>query len=210
VACGGAEPEGPNVEGAAVGVVGAHEHGVARLALTASESKVFVVLEAPGDALFGFERAPRTEEEVTLVAERVARLDADLASAVVMPPALYCRADGPVRMSGVPKAEMADAEEVEGHDHEEGHDHGEGDDHQGEHAHDEGEGHEEGEDHADHDDHLEVTAELTLICDASPMGQEAQLQIGELLPSAEQIDLTVLTDLGEDAARVSTDARFTF
>ncbi len=213
-ACGGAEPEGPIVEGDPIGVVGAHEHGVARLALTVEGTDVFLALEAPGDALFGFERAPRTEEEVALVTERVSGLEVGLATAVVMPAELGCRATGPVRLSGVPEPELVaatDEDDDHGHDHEDDHGHDHEDEQEPDHeeGQEEGHDHEEGEEHDD-DAHMEVTADVTLTCDVAPAGYEAQLAFGPLLPAAEQIDLTVVTDVGEAAARVAADARFTF
>ena len=204
VACGGAEPEGPRVEGDPVGVVGAHEHGVARLALTVEGSEVFLSLDAPGDALFGFEREPRTADERALVVERVSRLQDDLASALALPSDLGCSAQGPVRVSGAPEVSIAgDTQHDSGDEaeHEEGHDHAE-DEHAGEASHD----HEEGEGDA----HLEVTASVTFLCDVAPDGHESRLQLGPLLPGAEHVDLTVLTEYGDAAARVAVNASFAF
>lgn len=192
-ACGSPPSDGPRVEGDPVGVVGAHEHGVARLSLAVDASDIHVELEAPGDVLFGFERAPRTEEERNLVAERVARLEAGLASAVVLPEDLGCRAIGPVQLEGVP--DHADTDEDAG---------------EGAHAHDD-EGEHRDPDHEDHEgEHLEVTAEVTLTCERPPLDVEARLAVLDILPALELVDLTVLTSEGDAAARVAGDAAFGF
>jgi len=205
-ACGGdgasSSSEGPRVEGDAVGVVGAHEHGVARLALAAEGSEVFITLEAPGDVLFGFEREPETDEEWSLVAERIAALEAGLASAFVVAGDLDCRASGPVEIEGAP----------ERHEHDEEHDHEdeEGHDHEEEHGHEDEQGHEEGEGHDHEGEHTEVSAEVTVVCSAPVAGRDATLGVASLLPNLEQIDLTILTETGQAAARVAGDASFSF
>jgi len=103
-ACGGSpSSDGPQVEGDPVGVVGAHEHGVARLALAVEGAEIFVSLEAPGDAVFGFEREPETDEEWALVAERISGLEAGLASSFEIVEGLACSASGPVQITGAPE-----------------------------------------------------------------------------------------------------------
>ncbi len=54
----------------------AHEHGTARLDVAVEGKTVSVQFEAPLDALFGFERAPRSAAERALVDAGVARLKA--------------------------------------------------------------------------------------------------------------------------------------
>jgi len=208
-ACGSPPSDGPRVEGDPVGVVGAHEHGVARLSLAVDSAEIHMMLDVPGDVLFGFERAPRTDEERTLVAKRVGALESGLASAVVLPAGLGCRAAGPVQLEGVP--DPADAGEHAGEEeHEESDDNTHGEDTHDEHTHDE-EGQHEGAEPEDHaGDHLEVTAEVTLTCERSPEGAEATLAILDLLPELELVDLTVLTSKGDAAARVAGDAAFGF
>ncbi len=172
-----------------MGVVGAHEHGVARLALAVEGPEIFVTLEAPGDVIFGFEREPETDEEWTVVAERIGRLEAGLAAVFEVDDGLECRAAGPVQVTGAPrKSEPSGAVQ----DHDDGHDHEAG--------HDESEGHE----------HSEVRAEVTLVCDAVPSSRDATLKMAALLPGLEQVDLTILTATGQAAARVSGDAPFSF
>ncbi|MEQ1803753.1 MAG: DUF2796 domain-containing protein [Burkholderiaceae bacterium] len=54
----------------------AHEHGAARLDVSVEGKTVSLQFEAPLDALFGFERAPRSAAEKALVDAGIARLKA--------------------------------------------------------------------------------------------------------------------------------------
>jgi len=233
---GPAVEEGPQIDGGPVAVAGAHEHGVARLAITLEGSEAFVTLEAPSMTLFGFERDARTDEERDLIATRTAALEAGLASAILFPTGVTCTA-GATTVSGGPMVDAAAGEDTHSHDHpdeetahdEDEHAHGEDDHEHGEddHAHAEGEqeqtedehtedehAHAEDEHDHEHDEegsvHSEVMAEVTLSCNASLVGAEATLALAALLPGLEEVDLTVLTEFGDAAGRVAGDASFVF
>lgn len=187
----------PQVEGDAIGVAGAHEHGVVRLGLAVDGTEVTLAGEAPADALFGFERAPETDEERALVAERLQLLRGDAGSLVSFPESNRCYVDA--ISVNAPDAFPADAAGS--------HDHGD----QADHEHDEA-GHDHGEDDHDHEagEHLEIELTIRWSCGISPEGYPATLQLSRLIPEAELVDLTVVTSRGSGAARVGTEADFRF
>lgn len=196
-ACGGGagtESGPPRVEGDAIGVAGAHEHGVVRFGLAVDGLQVTLAADAPAQALFGFERMPQTDEERALVAERLERLATDGGSMVSFEPSTGCGVD---EVTVTAPAGLTEAVEADGRDHDEA-DHPDADhDHQA-------------SAHEREEDHLEVGIWVQWSCLASPEGSAATLDLARAIPDAELVDLTVITSQGSDAARVSADAAFYF
>ena len=73
---------GPRVTGAAIGVEGAHEHGVVRMGLAVDGTRLTLDMEAPGEAVFGFEHAPSSEEERSTVVQALERIRGEAGSLV--------------------------------------------------------------------------------------------------------------------------------
>ncbi|MCY3677068.1 MAG: DUF2796 domain-containing protein [Gemmatimonadetes bacterium] len=213
VACGDAPSAGPApplVEGERLGTVGAHEHGIARLGLAVDGASLTVDLELPAESVFGFERAPRSAEERTTVAEALDRLRTGGASLFAFPEGVTCAVDSaeveaPEGFEGDQAGEDQPPHEDEGHEHaeDEGHEHAEDEGHE----HTEDEGHEHAEDESPV--HTEVHLLASLTCSAEPLGP-ASLRFADLLPDVVQVDLTVFTGAGEAAGRVAPDASFRF
>ena len=110
VACGdppSPSPDPPLVEGEPLGTAGAHEHGIARLGLAVDGPVLTVDLELPAESVFGFEHAPRTEQERATAAEALDRLQTDAARLLTLPDGVTCALDS---------AEVEGPEDVE-HDH---------------------------------------------------------------------------------------------
>lgn len=231
VACSGGDAnDGPMVEGDPIGVQGAHEHGVMRLGLAVDGTQVTGSIELAADALFGFEHAPETEEEMATVREALERVQARGGEMIAFAESLSCSA-GPV--------EVLEAPDVDGHGEAEGHDEddhaheGEGEGHDDDHAHDEDghthdeddhaheedddAGHDERHEHAEGDDghdhedgvtHSEVRLAITWTCLASPEGEDARLAVAQVMPDVAHVDLTVVTSAGSAGARVEPNAAF--
>ena len=205
VACGdssSARPDPPLVEGEPLGTVGAHEHGIARLGLAVDGTRLTVDLQLPAESVFGFERAPRSEEERATVAEALDRLRTGGAGLIAFPDGASCALDSaeveaPEGMEGDQEGEDQHAQEDEGHQHaeDEGHEHTEDEGHQ--HTEDEG------------IQHTEVRLLASLTCSREPTGP-ASLRFADVLPDVVQVDLTVFTAAGEAAGRVAPDASFRF
>lgn len=225
--------DGPMVEGAAIGVEGAHEHGVARLGLAVDGTEVTLDMQAPADAFFGFEHTPSTDEEIAHVLQVLDRMRAEAGGLLSLPAESSCMV-GTIDILEAPdvsaEGDHAHDDDEAGHDgpdtdeghDEEGHDDHDDEDHpdEGDEAeHDEGEGHDhdeeepaaEGEDHEhDEDGHSDVRLTVSWTCSESPEGQSASLQVGNLLADVEFVDLTVITSMGQAAARVAPGASFSF
>ncbi len=185
VACGDSpSPRPPLVEGERLGTAGAHEHGIARLGLAVDGARVTVDLQLPAESVFGFEHAPRSEQERATATEALDRLRSGGARLLAFPDGTSC---------GLDSAEVQAPEYVE-------------DDHAGEDQHT----HED--EHAHEDEgiqHEEVHLLASLTCMREPIGP-ASLRFADLLPAVVQVDLTVFTATGEAAGRVAPDASFRF
>ena len=208
VACGDSsspDPGPPLVEGERLGTAGAHEHGIARLGLAVDGTRLTVDLELPAESVFGFERAPRSEQERAIAAEAIDRLRTGGARLIAFPDGAICTLDsaevrGPEGVEDDHAGEDDHAQEEEHVHEDEGHEHAD----EGREQEDEGHAHEE-EDTVHEDVHL--LASLT--CSREPIGP-ASLRFADLLPDVVQVDLTVFTALGEAAGRVAPDASFRF
>lgn len=192
---------GPHVEGAAIGVEGAHEHGVVRMGFAVDAWTLTLNVQAPADAVFGFEHAPTTDEEWGMVSQALTRLRADAGALVALSDELRC---------DVERVEVVDAPEMEGADHD---DDGDEHDHEAEHEDHDHEAEHEDDDH-DHEaeggQHSEVRFTVVWTCAVSPEGTPATLRLRDVLPDVAVVDLTVITSQGQAGARVAADAAFRF
>jgi hypothetical protein len=68
----------------------AHRHGVAKLTLAVEGQVLEARLEAPTDAIFGFEREPRTEEERRKIADSLSSIQAGWPTWVTLPVDFGC------------------------------------------------------------------------------------------------------------------------
>ena len=185
---GNEQASGPEVEGAPVGTLGAHEHGVVRMGLAVDGQRISLNLEIPAATVFGFEHDPETEEEIALVSEAMELLRTRVGEVIAVSPELAC--------------ELEDVEVVSSPEVDEGHSHSEDED-----AHSDDEGHSHSE---DEDAHSEVGVAASWFCGQSVEGTNANLRLGSLWPDAELVDLTVITSMGQAAGRVAADASFSF
>lgn len=217
VGCGGAgedaAPSPPVVVGEPLGVAGAHEHGVATLGVAVDGALMTVDLAVPAASVFGFERAPRTNEEIASMTASLERLRSGVGDLIALPDGVAC---------GVDSVDVFDAPEIPS---EPVSGSGEDDDHAHEHDEDEADDHDPAaaDDHADDysdddeaeqagdapsdDGHDDVRVVATLRCDSPPSGT-ARLNLTPYLADLEVVDLTVVTAGGQAAARVSAQASF--
>ena len=197
---------GPQVEGATLGVEGAHEHGVVRMGFAVDDARLTLDMQLPADAVFGFEHAPSSDEEWEVVNQALAGLRESVGSLVALSDELRCT---------VESVELIEAPEEHAHD-EEHHDEEEHAEHDDEEEHAEGEHDHDGEEHAedehDHDEgqHSEVRASIVWSCAQSPEGSPATLRLADVFGDVAQVDLTVITSQGQAGGRVSADAAFSF
>tara|TARA_B100000676_G_scaffold216022_1_gene212575 strand:+ start:2045 stop:2662 length:618 start_codon:yes stop_codon:yes gene_type:complete len=186
---GNEQASGPEVEGAPVGTVGAHEHGVVRMGLAVDGQRMSLNLEAPAATVFGFEHDPETEEEIGVVSEAMETLKTRLGEVIAVSSELAC--------------ELEDVEVVSAPEVDEEHSHSDDE----EHAHSDDEEHSHSD---DEDAHSEVRVAVSWFCAQSVEGTDATLRLGSLWPDAELVDLTVITSMGQAAGRVAADASFSF
>ncbi len=219
-ACGGSAedeaPRAPIVEGEALGVAGAHEHGVARLGLAVDGSLITVDLEVPAASVYGFERAPESEEELASMTASLDRLRAGAGDLIAFADGVTCGLESldTFEAPEVPTELGAGHDDDHEHEHEDDHDQADEDDHshdEDDHSHDEDDhSHDEEDEHAhDEDEHQDVRVVATLRCEAPPTGT-AQLNLAGYLSDLEVVDLTVVTPGGQAGARVPAAATFEF
>ena len=177
---------GPLVEGDLVGVAGAHEHGVVRIGLAVDDRMVSMDLEVPAATVFGFEHAPKTEDELEMVSEGLAALRARVGEIIAISPEFGCE------LEDFEVVDAPDVEESEGAEDEHAHS-------EDEHAHSE-----------DEDAHSEIRVAVSWSCVQSIEASSATLRLGSLWPDVALVDLTVITSRGQAAGRVGADASFSF
>ena len=194
---GNEQASGPEVEGAPVGTVGAHEHGVVRMGLAVDGQRMSLNLEAPAATVFGFEHDPETEEEIGVVSEAMETLKTRVGEVIAVSSELACELED---------VEVVSAPEVdEEHSHSDDEEHAHSDDEEHSHSDDEEHSHSD-----DEDAHSEVRVAVSWFCAQSVEGTDATLRLGSLWPDAELVDLTVITSMGQAAGRVAADASFSF
>ena len=202
---GNEQASGPEVEGAPVGTVGAHEHGVVRMGLAVDGQRMSLNLEAPAATVFGFEHDPETEEEIGVVSEAMETLKTRVGEVIAVSSELACELED---------VEVVSAPEVdEEHSHSDDEEHAHSDDEEHAHSDDEEHSHSDDEEHSHSDDedaHSEVRVAVSWFCAQSVEGTDATLRLGSLWPDAELVDLTVITSMGQAAGRVAADASFSF
>lgn len=204
-ACGEAEPAPPIVEGGAIGTAGAHEHGIARLGLAVDGTRITMNLQVPAESVYGFEHAPQSDDERQTATAALDALRSGASNLLVFPADAGCTLEASEVEAPAVEAGGDDHDHDEEHAHDEDHDHDH--EHDDEHADDEDHDHEH-DDEESHE-HGEVTLSGTFTCTQAPVGA-ASLAFGSVLPEVEQVDLTVVTGLGQAAARVGPDAAFSF
>ncbi|MDC0160919.1 DUF2796 domain-containing protein [Gemmatimonadales bacterium] len=184
---------GPLVEGDLVGVAGAHEHGVVRIGLAVDDRMVSMDLEVPAATVFGFEHAPKTEDELEMVSEGLAALRARVGEIIAISPEFGCE------LEDFEVVDAPDVEESEGAEDEHAHSEDEHAHSEDEHAHSE-----------DEDAHSEIRVAVSWSCVQSIEASSATLRLGSLWPDVALVDLTVMTSRGQAAGRVGADASFSF
>ncbi|CAN5771257.1 DUF2796 domain-containing protein [soil metagenome] len=175
--CGGGE-ESPRP----LGQEGAHEHGVARVDLAVDGDLATVVFRAPAAEVYGFERAPVSDEQRERRRAGLEDVEARMGEALLFDPALGCEVE--IRERGWQMEEGGPVSE-DRHDHDHGHD----DDHNQ-------------QDHTQQDHtppsngdggHLDVEAVFDVRCQAPLPGTRLRLAVGEVFPGIVDVDLQVVS-----------------
>jgi hypothetical protein len=183
----------------------AHEHGIANLSIAIEGQKALVALEAPGDGIFGFESAPKTEKQKKTVAEAMKTLREQGTELFVFPKELDCKVsevdvetsqDTEIKEAAPKPPEKAlpvkkgDAAKDAAKDAKKGaHD----DEHEAEHK-----GEHEGE-------HADVHADYTFTCAKPLSGQTVQLGLLKLFPRVKKVKVQVLSDTAQSGVTVQSE-----
>jgi len=198
------------VVGEPLGQEGAHEHGVAAVSMVVEGAEANVVFRAPSGDLWGFERPPRTDEEVDVRSGALASLEDGLIAALGLDARLGCSVDT-VRWSGAaivppdPRDSESSDESTGTSDHDHDHDH---DATGSEEEHVDGHQHEDDHDDQDHgtDDHdhgSSAEAEFEISCDAPISGTQLVLDFSSLFETIERVDLQVVSESQQFGRRVA-------
>jgi hypothetical protein len=150
-------------------------------------------LEVPAATVFGFEHAPKTEDELEMVSEGLAALRARVGEIIAISPEFGCE------LEDFEVVDAPDVEESEGAEDEHAHSEDEHAHSEDEHAHSE-----------DEDAHSEIRVAVSWSCVQSIEASSAALRLGSLWPDVALVDLTVMTSRGQAAGRVGADASFSF
>lgn len=180
-----------------------HQHGLGSLSVAQQDNTLTVVFESPLDSLIGFETVPETDAQKELGNKLLAQLR-DAAAVVTLPAEAKCTHTEPVitapPLQGAPAAAMGDSDDddddADGHDHD-GHDHdadghdADGHDHDGAHHH--------------HGVHADLNAVYTFTCENPAAFKSLIVTSFKNWPRLKNIDVAVLSNQGQAAARVNAD-----
>lgn len=169
----------------ALGTPGAHEHGVARMNVAVEQEHLVLELIVPGNSVYGFEGAPRNEEQRSAREQGLRLLRERAAELVRFSEPADCRvSETRLADETVPHDDAAD--DGHAHDHDHGHGHDTAHDH--DHSHDGG--------------HTEVQLEAVVRCARPPAGLIMGVDVSRVLPDVEWVDLQVVSEAQQFGARV--------
>ncbi|MDO4903975.1 MAG: DUF2796 domain-containing protein [Lautropia sp.] len=214
------------VAGPPAAAAGIHQHGLASLELSQQDGTVIVQFRSPLDNLIGFESRPANDQQRTSAKQLLKSLQHDSARIFVLPAAARCTQSQPPKI--LAKALASVTKPGTGHGHEPGHDHDQkhGRDHghgktahrpdlAGTHAHDDDESraahtHDDGESrdhrhehtHDGDEGHSDLSVEYHFDCAQPRALDQLQLTAFKHWPRIHQMDVAVVGDRGQKAARL--------
>lgn len=162
----------------------AHEHGHGSLNIAVEGNRVAMELIAPGADIVGFEHVAKTGQQKAAVKKAKADLGKPL-NLFVLPSSAGCRVTNT-------KISLEAEGETEKHEHGHKHDHKHDKDHAGKKAHEE-------------ETHSEFHAEYVLNCASPKALVSIDFKYFERFPGAEELDVTLITDKGQNKYEVERD-----
>jgi hypothetical protein len=191
----GASEEADTV-GEPLGAEGAHEHAVARLDLSVEGNRALIAFHAPAQAVYGFEREPRTDEELAARDQALLDLEQRIGEMVRFESGLQCS----FRPIGVSHADelgiQQDHDHGDGHQHADsaGHAHGDGHQHGDDYQHGHGPDYVPQHDHHQDEGHRDVVADFEVTCAAPLSGTRVRIDVGLVFPAVERVDLRLVSE----------------
>lgn len=195
--------------GASARELGAHQHGHGTVNIAIEDSVMWVELVAPGADIVGFEHEASSDEDKAAIEDAKATL-ADPLAIMSLPEAAGCTpqdANVEIETEAHHHGEENDEHDEGAHDEEHHDDEDHDDEHHDEAHHDDdnhdGEHHDEDEAHGGHS---EFHVEYSLTC-ANPAAIDSiTFDYFDLFPGAKELDVTLLTDHGQNHYEVTPDA----
>jgi len=190
------------VIGEPLGQEGAHEHGVAAMSMVVEGNDATLTFRAPAGDLWGFERAPRSDEEVDARRRALTSLEAGLVAALGLDTRLGCAVRA-VRWSGaavsplVPQGQAS--QNASAHAHAHAHAHGHTHDDEGVRSHGDGG---TDEDEYEHEHGSDAEAEFEITCEAPLAGTRLTLGLADLFENIERVDLQIVSESQQFGRRV--------
>lgn len=172
-----------------------HMHGAATMNVAVADSAVFIELNTPWNNLVGFEHAPSTEEQHTLVDTALQKLND--------PGQLFsfdggdCSIDTVMVENTMAEGDSHEEDHEEGHDKEHGEEH---DDHDKEHA----------EEHSDHDEesetHTTVLVTYSYNCDQIASLNAIDLSIFSIWSGFNDLDVQLIGEKGQTLVELNPES----
>lgn len=162
----------------------AHAHGSVQLGVAVDGSTAEIELDGPAEAVFGFEHAPRTEQQKQVVTDTLKILREH-------PAKLFAFAtDAGCTVSNV-NVESAQEDAMKGQKK----------------AAPAGHGHEHGHDHAapESDEHAEVEARWTFTCKAALAGGKLQLALIKTFPRMQRVEVSLVSGSRQTGKTLTKD-----
>jgi len=171
-----------------------HAHGVAQLNIVQEGAELAIELISPAANIVGFEHAPSTDEQKAAVAKAEESLtDAD--TLFTLPEQANCRTEHVHVESELLEENHDEHADEEHHDDEHAHEEHHDDEHADEEHHDDEHALEEDHDEHEHQEevHSEFHVEYELKCDDVENLTKIQVNIFEIFPATETLNVQLLT-----------------
>lgn len=165
---------------------GSHEHGAATVQLVIEDDVLQLQIETPAMNILGFEHAPNTAEQRSIVEQATALLN-NPDNVVSLPAAAQCK----MTLASI-ESSLSDHDDEHEHEHE--HEHDKADDHHDEEHHDHDEDHHDdhdGEEHAHHDEagHSDYDLDYQFKCGNIQALQQVDVKLFSHFPLLKELEV---------------------
>lgn len=179
----------------------AHVHGHVEFNIAQDGQDLLVEITAPGADVVGFEHTPKTDAEITAVADAKAKLN-NVNSILTIPASANCTLVEAHVESTLEHGEHHDGHkdhhDHKGHDH---HDNHKGHAHESHDHHDDHKGH---DDHGHHDGHGEFSVQYQFSCQDVAKVSQIDTQWFTHFPATEKVSVNLLTDSAQSATELTS------
>lgn len=161
----------------------AHVHGAVKLGIAIDGNQAELELDAPGEAIFGFEHAARSAEQQAMISKALGLLRTEPTTLFRFPSSAACNfVTSDVQATqekAAPKTVKNQDAATKDHHHK--------------------------HDHADHDDHADVSGRWSVVCKTALTGAKLQLQIFKNFNRIKSLEIALVSGTRQTGKTLTKD-----